>query len=180
MTLMKILAIAAITTTALAAPAVARDNIEMERSHHTMSRHHAHHLCHHYHHHRAHYPASYNTRHGYMGGPRTGFMPLDFAGGVATGAVRTAGAVATLPARALGWQGNAMYGNSADFGYDGAPTWQGVGYNGGRLSPTYIERNAMACLPGTVKRNQTALCRSASNHRMWSAATHRSPRTSNT
>ena len=39
------------------------------------------------------------------------------------------------------------------FGYtEGATNWEGVGYNGGRLSRIYVERNNIACLPGTVSR----------------------------
>jgi hypothetical protein len=39
------------------------------------------------------------------------------------------------------------------FGYtEGATNWEGVGYNGGHLSKTYIERNQIVCMPGTVSR----------------------------
>lgn len=157
MTIMKVLAAVAVVSTALCAPAMAQGS--MQRDQDTMSSHKMapHHARHHMRHSARHDMRMHEHRMGYAAEqPQgTGFWPADVNGGVVTGAAVTAGAIATAPARALGWQGNGAFGNSyaMDYGYaEGAPTWQGVGYNGGRLSKVYIERNAMDCVPGTAKR----------------------------
>ncbi len=170
MSKLPVIAVAAVLSTALALPAVAQSSSytsgatrhhQMSKSH--MKRHHAHHHAMHAHrmHHRHHaqmQPGYADRGYGWDGG-RSGFLPFDIAGGIIGGAVTTAGAIATAPFGGPATVWGQPYGQpyAEGYGFDRGflGTYQGYGYNGGRLSPEYVKRNAMACVPGTVIKGES-------------------------
>jgi len=87
----------------------------------------------------------------------TGFWPGDLAVGVAAGALGTAAAIASTPFGG-GYAANDPYNSYAyDNGYYGGG-YYGEGYlAAGRYNQTYMQRNGLACLPGTTFRGSDGL-----------------------
>lgn len=143
---------ACVLALAVAAPSIA----SAAPGKHTHKRHHQHQTHHKHQGHHGHHAAPGAMKHGYEMGryERTGFFPIDLAGGVIVGAAT----IATAPFVALGGPTYAQAPRAHDMGYaswGGAPTWQGVGWNGGRLSADYAKRNGMACVPGAVIKSKS-------------------------
>jgi len=130
-----ILGTAAILTSALAGPAMAKGTmtgdkqVTLVKSHH-MQRH------------AAYRGERYRNASAALTGDqyRRPVGPVGAAGAVVGGAVATAGAIATAPFRAF------------DNGYD----YYGYGY-GGRDWKTYAAHNGLACTPGTMVRGEDGL-----------------------
>ncbi|MEH2472225.1 hypothetical protein V1281_006584 [Nitrobacteraceae bacterium AZCC 2161] len=133
MTKMKIIAVAAVLSSAMATPLLAQDMTQRPAK----AQHQRHHV-------------NVNDRNAYNANAAynrsdSGFWPADTAAGIVGGAIGTAGAIASAP-----FQGDA-YANSG--GYYG-DNYYGAGYNGGRFSPGYASRNNFSCQPGSFFRGE--------------------------
>jgi hypothetical protein len=88
----------------------------------------------------------------------SGFWPGQVAAGVAAGAIGTAAAIASTPFGGGYYAANDPYNSYAyDSGYYGGG-YYGEGYlAAGRYNQTYMQRNGLACLPGTTFKGSDGL-----------------------
>jgi hypothetical protein len=157
MTNIKIVAIAALLSSAIASPVLAQDT-----THRPTKTIHQKHYVNSYGRSVAHRNYNYDANASYdRNGNR--FGPGDVTNGIVGGAVGTAGAFAAAPFAPFqnGYYANDGWGNDNGYNYDRYNGYyadpHGVGFNNGRLSPIYAERNNFACQPGTYFRGEDGL-----------------------
>lgn len=155
MTNIKIVAIAALLSSAIASPVLAQDT-----THHPVKTvHHKHHASGYG---RTAVDRNYDANASY---DRNGnaFWPGDVASGIVGGTIGTAGAVAAAPFVPFqnNYYANDGWGYDNGYNYDGYNGYyadpHGVGFNNGRFSTIYAERNNFACQPGTYFRGEDGL-----------------------
>lgn len=162
----RLFAVAALLSSALAMPAMAQGTVPSQNHvqkratvhhnsvhhgamHHRSARHGA--MHHAVNHHRMNRARVHYSDRGHWDRHDSGFWPGDVAAGIVGGAIGAAGAIATAPFHAAYAYDDQYYdGGYYDQGYYNSGFGPyGIGYNDGRLSPQYAAANGLACVPGT-------------------------------